>query len=310
MSGLILLVVHGRGGNVKCKTRPLHAMKLFMLCFSLMAMLTACTDHSDLSKEQREAVQKAHEDAVKKCEGKWLGQPRVPVRGSKYVLDATRLYWQMEFGSWNKDEECGAAAIIARFYWTGEKIVPDKIGLAPQRSQIEPIDVPKDWIAIDLEALVGVKPDVLRHCEQHPEDCKKKTTDRAKGWPPELVVPLKHYPELEVRLPKELTPKMKTGGFRALGIFLREWPMDSGAPRSFLCHLDQDVYAMTREEIENINFGSARVGQQRSYCQMEFNNFRFNGGQARVVWGTEALPQITPALRALHQYLNESITEE
>jgi len=289
-------------GMLQYKSRPFVFGTQRSWLIVALTMLFAGCDNSGLSKQQRDPVYKAHEQAAKKCNAKWRDQPRVPIRGSHYVLDATRLPWELDGGLWAKDEECGAATIDDLFYWTGKEIISQKLWVKSGRKLTE---IPQDSLGFHIIALLGASPDRARHCEAHPEDCKSRFLGPAVEWPPELVVRLKHYEDLEVRMPKTLTPKIKPEGIHSMAFFLRGWPREDGLPRVMSCDIGRDVYKITREEIENLNFG-----KQTKPCQFEFGNFIFKGGSAQVRTGTEALSQIVPALRALHQYFNQAITGE
>lgn len=279
----------------------------------LIVIFTMLFAGCDFGKERKEAaaIYKAHAEAVKKCEAKWRDQPRVPIRGSRYVLDATRLPWEPDRGLWSKDEECGAATMMGLFYWTGKEIISERQWLNSGRKLT---DRPQDWLLLSVIAVLGRSPSDARararHCEAHPEDCKSQSLGPALEWPPELVVRLKHYEDLEVRITKDYLDKLRpTDGRYYMDFVLRGWPKDDGRPRTMFCDVKRNVFSnvsITREEIENFDFSK----QPKGGCQLEFWNFTFKGGSARVNTGTEALHQIVPALRALHQYINQSITEE
>lgn len=288
-----------RYGQAECKIRPRVVWLMLMLALTLVG----CGDGLGLPKEERAALYKANAQAIEKCNAKWVGKPRVPIRGSDYVLDATRLPWGMAYETWTKDEECGAATINGLFYWTGNKIIPEAIWLKSGRKLTE---LPEDVLVFDIRALLGAPPDSVRHCKARPEDCKGPPGPPV-DWPNELVVRLKHYEDLEVRMyrKKDLAELRPTDVTHSMGFFLRGWPREDGAPRVVSCDVGRDVYKMTRVEIENIDFG-----KQTRPCQLEFWGFEFNGGSARVYTNTAMLHQIIPALHALHQYLNESITKE
>ncbi len=274
---------------------------------AVMSALTGCDNGTGLSREQAAAVDKAHVDARNRCRDKWYGKPRAPVRGTNYVLDATKLPWDMGGELWHEDEDCGVAKIDAVFYWTGEEILPQRVGMYPQQEyNVKPIDVREAWTQIQVLGYLGMESSIRQRLEQHPEGFQIiPRPQRPKTWPTELVVKLKHYPDLEVWLPKEWTPTMERTT-HYLSFQFPNWPNDDGVTRGFNCNLGRAVYPATREEIENLDLRQ----KVRSSCQMEFDNFGFNSGSAKVNWGTPKLTEITPALRALQKYFNDSITKE
>lgn len=278
-------------------------LKLILLVASGI-LVGGCGDDLGLSKDQRAALYKAHEKAVEKCNAKWLDKSRVPIRGSRYVLDATKLPWEMEYSMWTKDEECGAATINDTFYWTGKEIISQKMWT---RAGHKPTELPQYTHSFIVKALLGAPPDSVKHCKQHPDDCKGPPGPPVE-WPAELVVRLKYYEDLEVRMFKrEYLVKLRpTDVTHQMDIVLRGWPKEDGSPRTMFCGVRQNVFVMTREDIENFNNPTS--------CQLEFWAFKFNGGSARVVVSGNTygntLRQIVPALHALHQYFNDHITEE
>jgi len=298
--------------------RKLNAMLppliLRPLIYFILLMLAACDNNVGLSRDQAAAVDKAHVDARNRCSAKWYGQPRVPVRGSDFVLDATKLPWEMGGELWSEDVDCGAAQINATFYWTGKEILPQRIGMYPQQEyNVKPIDVRETWTQIQVAALLGRGTQSIRNQAQHPENYQYTPPQRPKSWPAEQLIRLKHYPDLEVLLwskeERDVAIK-KMGEHPSLHYFtfvLHQWPHDDGSARTMTCHMgEQNVLTMTREEIENLDLRQ----QLRHSCQMDFHNFGFNSGSAKVNWGTTQLSEITPALRALQQYFNDSITKE
>lgn len=62
---------------------------------------------------------------------------------------------------------------------------------------------------------------------------------------------------------------------------------------------------MTPAELEQLDFGKRNFA-----CDVGYASFDFKGGAARISTGTGALRDIVPALKALQQYLSESIIKE
>lgn len=255
---------------------------------------------------EQQALMAAHIAAAERCAARWGDKQWVPLRASGWWLDATRLPWRMKDDLWTKDEQCGAATIDGLYYWDGERILAESVGMWPRGTRlVHPKEIKSDWVQLDLTALLGGDPNTLKKCRASPEACKGHE-GAPKEWPPELVVRPKHYPDLEVRLPRETDPARSKGGFsNNIGFFIRDWPNNYGRPRVTSCYFKSDGRDLTREDIENID-----LRQRGGYCQLEFWNFQFDGGAARVITDTRQLHQIKPALQALLQYFNASITRE
>ena len=126
----------------------------------LIAILTMLFAGCDNSEQVARNKAHAQAQAVEKCEAKWRDQPRVPIRGSRYVLDATRLPWEPDRGLlWSKDEECGAATIDDLFYWTGKEIISQKLWVKSGRKLT---DLPQDHLVFHIIALLGRSPSDAR----------------------------------------------------------------------------------------------------------------------------------------------------
>jgi len=257
------------------------------------------------SAEQK-ALQAAHLAAMERCAAAWGDKRWVPLRGSGWWLDATRLPWRMRGGQWTTDENCGAESTYAIFYWDGEKIRPTQVGMWPKgRGVLDPREIQSHWVNMQLSDMLIGDPEFAKKCTADPQACKR-VVDARKERPTDRVVLLKNYPDFEVWLPRpEHLADGKLKGVSYLNFFFRDWPNEFGRPRVTTCHIGRKPNEMTREAIENID-----LRQQPGYCQMEFWSFAFNGGSGRVVTDLKQLHQLKPALQALHQYLNASITRE
>ncbi len=90
-----------------------------------------------------------------------------------------------------------------------------------------------------------------------------------------------------------------------MSFFFTDWPKDEGPWRRVDCNLGRNVMIMTREDIEKLD-----QIKQRFICHMDRRSFRFRGGMAEVNITVDSLDQLYPALRALHDYLSASVTNE
>lgn len=270
-------------------TKPMHHATTAKGCAALVsAVLLLLT--LGCSKREQPAELKAYRQQLEACSEQLQKDPLVPIVGGGY-LDTRRLDFNATTVRF-EDGQCGTDGFEASFYWTGEKIVP-----AGQRfTGLHPTQIPKSWQRLNVAARLANR----KFCKENLGKCNAVLPTPPKGWPPELVLKLKHY-DLEVRLPK----KPETVPNHSLGLVLRGWTREDGAPRFVNCDIKRDVNKMTRNEIADIEFG-----QQTFACQADFFDFNFKGGVARVSMSTAILPAVTPALRALQEYISNSVQRE
>ena len=115
---------------------------------------------------EEEALTKAHVAAAERCAAQWRDKRWVPLRGSGWWLDSTRLSWRMDGGLWTTDDNCGAAQIYEIFYWDGEKIRPERVGMSPHGRwpELHPKEIQRHWVFIvggsaDTDVAFGSKGD-------------------------------------------------------------------------------------------------------------------------------------------------------
>jgi hypothetical protein len=290
--------------NVEVTQKKPFNEKIKWILYLLLAVLLAwvlvkCKQVID-NRDKRLAEVKAYQEFVEKCNAKWQGQPRVPIIGGGY-LDATRLRWNARRNVFNKTE-CGAETFTEGFYWTGSEIIPEFVWSKRYRESNMTLQTPKDWIYMSAQYVLG-----------YPKEVNEDGT--YPGWenlpgrhePSGDVVKLKKS-KLEVWMSGDGTymkRKRPNSGVREMSFRFSDWPKDEGPPRFIGCDLNQDIMDMTRNEIEQLD-----DLEQRIYCQMDFPSFRFRGGRARVNITVDSLAQIYPAVRALHEYFSESVSEE
>jgi hypothetical protein len=243
-----------------------------------------------------------YQKQLDQCRTELAKNPLIPIIGGGY-LDTKYFAFNVPAVRF-EEGQCGTDGFTSDFYWTGEKIVP----AAPKFTGIPPGQpIPKEWLFFQVGAKFG-NLKMARHCKDKrgvvPECPEYDVPRPLKNLLAEKKVVPKNYPELEIVLSNWSMEDMYNTSFR-----MREWPRDDGYPRTISCFAITgagfDKKPMTREDYENIDFGSHKFP-----CQLEYGDFSIKGGAARVHTGTEALRKITPGLKALNAYINQAIIQE
>lgn len=237
------------------------------------------------------------------CVDSMENKTRIPIMGGGEI-DTSRFAFNVPHMSITDEGECGAVGFEAEFYWTGEKIVPN----APKFTGLHGTQIPPEWRLLRVGASLGNRR-LGNQCKANfdPQKCpdpNRKPSGPPSTWPEHLTVRPKAYPGLEIRLQPVRDP-------RPIGVtfFMTDWTRRDGVtPRHVSCwshEVDFPVHKMTTAELEQLDFG------KRTFpCDVEYGSFDFKGGAARIGTGTEALRDIVPALKALQQYLSDSIIKE
>lgn len=235
------------------------------------------------------------------CVDSMENKTRIPIMGGGEI-DTSRFAFNVPHMNVTDEGECGAVGFEAEFYWTGEKIVPN----APKFTGLHPTKIPPEWRRLGVGASLGNRR-LGNECKAHfdPQKCpdpNRKPSGPPPTWPENLTVRPKAYPGLEMRLSEK---RSTTASYFIVG-----WPRRDGVtPRSIRCWglstSFPPVETMSIAELEQLDFG------KRTFpCDVEYGSFDFKGGGARISTGTEALRDIVPALKALQQYLSDSISKE
>ena len=245
----------------------------------------------------------AYRKQLNQCRQDLAKDPLVPIVGGGF-LDTRRFAFNVPTVRY-EDGKCGTDGFQAEFWWTGEKVVPDH----PKFTGLSPMHIPKHWTHFNVGALLGNQRKA-RECkaDQNPQKCPElghKNPGVAPDWPEDLVIKLKKYPGLEIRLNRNAPPEGRWVGLRSF--VMSEWPRADGALRVVDCFglNAHELAKKTNEELSEIDFGNRTAA-----CQVDFWDFQYKGGVARIGTGTEALADIGPALKALQQYLSDSIIRE
>jgi hypothetical protein len=237
------------------------------------------------------------------CVDSMENKTRIPIMGGGEI-DTSRFAFNVPHMSITDEGECGAVGFGAEFYWTGEKIVPN----APKFTGLQRTDIPTEWRLLRVGASLGNRR-LGKQCKENfdPQKCpdpNRKPLGPPPTWPEHLTVRPKAYPGLEMRLSESSKERSTHASYFMIG-----WPRRDGVtPRLVSCwshEVDFPVHKMTIAELEQLDFG------KRTFpCDVEYGSFDFKGGGARISTGTEALREIVPALKALQQYLSDSIIKE
>lgn len=268
-------------------------MYMKRIILALVAAIT-CLTGCDLGKQEREAAEKiykANSVARKQCEAKLQGLKQVPIAGTggKLYLDADKLpIWNISRG-FRSGDECGATQLgfaYETFYWNGQKIIPKYIWIQQDGHSL--MNKPKDWMS--FIALVRFGQTIERKIK-YPEPSIDKLQTREEV----RVIRLKNYP-----LDAWPVPNPKAQDKFDYRLSLREWPIDNNRPRFLDC--SGDISGKTSAEIES--------SLEPLACQLDFPQFHFKAGAARISVPLKKIKDITPALQAFQQYLNDSIIEK
>ncbi|WP_295551258.1 hypothetical protein [uncultured Pseudacidovorax sp.] len=255
--------------------------------------------------EEEEKIGK-YKKQLEECSESLARQTKIPILGGG-ELDLSRF----SFSALNIDVqngECGAVGFAADFFWTGVQIVPAKplVEISPAGFK-KYRDFPKNWRFFSVAAILSNTESSLA--------CKTNF-DRAKCVDPNyqaprpqpdnsehLIYKSPYYPDLYIRqIRGDNTPNLSG----SISFFVAGWPRKDGAtPRVLHCWSSAPIFqveSMTPEQVANINFGTNSFP-----CDIEFLDFEFKGGAARVHFGTDALPEAVNALKALQLYISNSI---
>lgn len=269
--------------------KKIHRVVVSMLQFVAMLILTVST----VGCSRNDSAGKAFEQQLEKCREQFLANPLVPIVGGGY-LDTRRFAFNVPTVRY-EDGKCGTDGFVTSFYWTGEKILP-----ADKRfTGFDVANHPKHWRALNVAAMLGNQRKA-HECREQPDQCKSSLSPLPAIWPEKLTVHLRNYP-LDVRLP-EIKKDYATHEIR---FELRGWPRSDKQPRFITCDINRNTSILSREEIEQLDFGVRTLP-----CQADFRDFDFKYGAARVSTSTDALHDITPALQALQKYISDSIVTE
>lgn len=254
------------------------------LLLGSVLVLTACGP-----SEKERADMAAYQARLSACRTQLGQDPLVPIIGGGH-LDTRRFDFNVPDVRVD-DGQCGTDGFETSFYWTGEKILP----AGSRFTGMELPDIPKHWRLMHVGARLGNR----KFCKENPEKCKSTVPSPPVEWPEDATVHLKNY-QLDVRMPAALVDHV-----RHLAFVLRDWPNREGGPRFLVCDIAQDVIKLSRQEIEDLDFGERTLP-----CQADFRHFDFKGGAARIRTGTEALREMPMALQALQTYLSNSVIRE
>lgn len=274
-------------------------MKQVWIYILATALALAGCDVGD--REATAAYYKANAEAAKQCEAKLRGLKRVPIPGTdgKLFLKAERLpSWEVSRG-FVAGDECGVATSEDMFYWTGKEVIPQSVWLATGHSLLE---LKPHWLGLIVKSGFSAR----RDCATHPDPCDPRELRPSYEYPAELTVRLKKY-ELDYRAPRGTNSgQVKFDVGHTMGFAMRGWPTEDGKARFIVCSGFPSHAVRTIKEIEEMDFTNMPV-----FCQVDSSDFLFKAGGARINFGSGALtPEIVTALRATHQYLNDSIIQE
>lgn len=291
-------------------------MRLKVLCFLSVSIFVSGCDESSISGDVSERI--AYQQQLEQCRKELSGSNLIPIIGGGYV-DISR------FGFGNpsvvyKDGECGMDMLEVDFWWTGKEAFPNH----PEIIRLKGVGG-QSWSHFKVVAKLGNQRKG-RLCRQDPDlpQCEVFKAGirpglRATEWPGGRVVKLKNYPGLELWL-KEPPPNIENQ-YSVTSFVMVDWRRQDGTPRDINCWglggsklaKSQGIDAvglalMSEEELSNIDFrGKLKFG---SICEVDFGSFSFEGGSGSVVTTTNGLPDAQKALRAISEYISNSIIKD
>lgn len=281
----------------------------------IAAALAACDDKSRLEQSPEQI---AYQQKLMECRTEFGKSNVVPIIGGGYI-DMSRFGFT---GSSVRFEEgqCGVDMLQISFWWTGEEVLPDH----PDFIKVKESERARKWNYYTVAVKLGNQRKA-RQCRENIDlpQCSGfkgavRSGWRVTEWPEELTIKLKNYPGLEFWLREP--PPSAENHLRVDDFVMVDWRRKDGTPRSIDCWGlgliaasekgigRENLTLMTREELENIDF-RGKVGHGLP-CQVDFESFNFKGGAGRVSTGTEALGDAPKALKAISDYLSESIIME
>lgn len=268
-------------------------------------------------KREQSPEQKAYVQQLERCRVELGKSDKVPIIGGGYV-DMSRFGYPGSSVRY-EDGQCGTDMLELSFWWTGEEILPD----SPKFIKRKRTEIPESWQMYHVAANLGNKRKA-RECKENIDlpQCSgfkgaTPTGYQKTEWPVELTVKLKNYPGLELWL-TEPPPNIKNQ-YDVYDFVMTEWRRPNGTPRGISCwglNKNSDkaginskaLALLSREELENIDLQSRlKYGVA---CQVEFSDFGFEAGAARVKFNTDNLREAPKVLKALNQYLFDSIIRE
>jgi hypothetical protein len=252
-------------------------------------------------REEKEAAERRQKE-LDACRQKISESHLVPIIGGGH-LDAKKL--GIFFNVRVENGECGTDGFEGGFYWHDGSIEPAShpgANLAYEKN-------PTSWKRFEVRARLGNQRKG-RECTEQGERCSTfnhKNPGLPPTWPEDRIVRPKAYPGLEIWLPEKIVPNHT----ESMTFVIPDWPRADGSPRTVNCWSLPKGYAldkMSRQDLEAIDFSK---GTKHGYpCDVEFWDFSFTGGAARVHTGTESLVGITRALKALEQHISNAVTRE
>lgn len=298
---------------VKNNQPRLRSLKLGLIIASSLTLF-AC------GKREPSSEEKVYTQQLEHCRVELGKSEKVPIIGGGY-LDTSRFGYLGSSVRY-EDGQCGTDMLELSFWWTGEEVLPD----TPKFIRHKRTEIPQNWRLFRVAAKLGNQRKA-RECKENIDlpQCsgfKGATLSgyREVEWPEKLTIELKNYPGLELWL-KEPPPNIENL-YKVSDFVMTEWRRPNGTPRAINCWglspndettrsqgLDPKSLALlTREELEKIDF-QGRL-QHGAACQVESSDFGFEAGAARVSFSTESLREAPKALKAINQYLFDSIVRE
>lgn len=279
-------------------TTRLHTLRKVLAMVGVLVLVGCKPASQNIDKRLAD-----YQARLQACVDSMETKTRIPIMGGGEI-DTSRFAFNVPHMNITDEGECGAVGFEAEFYWTGEKIVPN----APKFTGLHPTQIPPEWRRLGVGASLGNRR-LGNQCKAHfdPQKCpdpNRKPPGMPPTWPENLTVRPKAYPGLAMRLQPVRDPR-PTG----VTFFMTDWPRrEGGTPRSVHCYsheVDFPVHKMSIAELEQLDFG------KRTFpCDVGYGSFDFKGGGARVHHSTALLPSVVPALKALQQYLSDSIIKE
>lgn len=264
----------------------------------LPPLLMGC-DFGKNEREAADAIYKSNADAAKKCEAKLRGLKRVPIAGTdgKLFLNSEVLSMWNISRDFRVGDECGAKDLGATqtFYWDGESIISQHNWIYRDKKSQWLID--EKWISFSADVIFGTPNTCKTHHKNTALNCNVMPPDKDQYG----VIRLKHHP-LDAWPVRDQRQKNVHLSYQ---LSLRDWPKDNGWPRTlrYACELK----GMSESEIENIIFSK---DSKHRVCELDFYDFDFNAGSARINFDIKHANQITTILKNFQKYLNDAISEE
>lgn len=279
------------------KFQEIYSINKSALCWTVIVLplliISGCNKNNSSSEEL-----KTYRKKLAECQVKLSESPLVPLTGGGYI--DMRRFGSNHYSPEYENGQCGASLFGAtQIFWTGKEILPNNRLFTEMNLR----EIPSGWKSFNVT--IGFRKN-NKFCEKNSKNCEKpQKLPSMADVSPELIVRLKKY-DLDMALSR--TEIYKGNKLSITDFFIRDFLREDGKPLMISCRIDHDFGAMSREQLENIDFNEPGKWKN-GWCEIRWG-FHIKGGGAIVDIGLHDLHGITPALKALQKYISDSVIKD